>query len=56
MELLPTTSALNEKRPGREDPNAHWLNGLPAQVKSWRYRQKAVKYLIKIREELKSNQ
>jgi len=28
-------------------PNSHWLSRLPANVKSWSYRQKAVTYLLK---------
>ncbi|MGV3585525.1 MAG: hypothetical protein ACO1OF_00870 [Adhaeribacter sp.] len=56
MQSLPTASALSEIRPDNEGPNAHWLSILPAHVKSWRYRQKAVKYLSKVREELKNNQ
>lgn len=28
-------------------PNSHWLSRLPAGVKSWKYRQKAVAYLRK---------
>jgi hypothetical protein len=27
--------------------NNHWLNRLPKETKSWRYRQKAIKYLSK---------
>ena len=26
-------------------PNSHWLSRLPANVKSWRYREKAVAHL-----------
>ncbi|WP_299984848.1 hypothetical protein [uncultured Pontibacter sp.] len=53
MKLLPTTRALSEKRPGHMGPNSHWLSRLPAHVKPWSYRQKAVKYLSKIKDELK---
>lgn len=52
MKLLPTTRALSEKRPGTAGPNCHWLSRLPADVKPWTYRQKAVKYLLKVKEEL----
>ena len=52
MKLLPTTIALSEKRPGSMGPNSHWLSRLPARVKPWSYRQKAVKYLKKVKEEL----
>lgn len=34
---------------GITGPNAHWQNRLPKAVLSWRYRQKAVKYLAKCR-------
>jgi hypothetical protein len=30
--------------------NSHWLSRLPGKVKSWRYRQKAIKVLLKARE------
>lgn len=40
---LPTTDRLSEGRGC--GPNSHWLSRLPASVKSWRYREKAVKYL-----------
>jgi hypothetical protein len=30
--------------------NSHWLSRLPGKVKSWRYRQKAIKVLMKARE------
>ena len=30
--------------------NTHWLSRLPGQVKSWRYRQKAIKVLAKAHE------
>lgn len=30
--------------------NKHWLSRLPGNVKSWRYRQKAIKVLLKARE------
>lgn len=52
--LLPTTIALSERRPGSMGPNSHWLSRLPAHVKPWAYRQKAVKYLSKIRDEIKN--
>ncbi len=50
--LLPTTGALSEKRPGHMGPNTHWLSRLPAHVKPWTYRQKAIKHLTKVRDEL----
>jgi len=52
MKLLPATITLSEKRPGNMGPNSHWLSRLPAKVKPWSYREKAVKYLKKVREEL----
>jgi hypothetical protein len=36
---------------GRSGPGAYWQNKLPKSVLSWRYRQKAVKFLSKAREE-----
>ncbi|KAA5539986.1 hypothetical protein [Adhaeribacter rhizoryzae] len=55
MGSLPITSELCKKRPGNEEANEHWLCTLPSQVKSRRYRQKAVKYLRKVRGELINN-
>lgn len=34
--------------------NNHWLNRLPKETKTWRYRQKAVKYLGKALEEFQN--
>lgn len=36
---------------GQSGPSPYWQNKLPKAVLSWRYRQKAVKYLHKCREE-----
>src|SRR5438445_9106088 len=45
---LPDTTA--ETR-GRSGPGAYWQNQLPKSVLSWRYRQKAVKFLGKARKD-----
>ncbi|WP_221074533.1 hypothetical protein [Agarivorans aestuarii] len=44
LKNLPTTHQLSAGR--IKGPNSHWLSRLPASVKPWRYRQKAVKYLM----------
>lgn len=49
--LLPTSLQLAAKRGTGVGPNSHWLSRLPAKVKPWRYREKAVKYLAKARGE-----
>jgi len=36
---------------GVSGPGAHWQNKLPKETLTWRYRQKAVKYLAKCRAE-----
>lgn len=45
--ILPQT--IGKPVPGSSTPpgwaNSHWLSRLPAKVKSWKYRQKAVVYL-----------
>ena len=41
--LLPRTLDLSHER--RAGPNSHWLSRLPARVKPWRYRERAVRYL-----------
>ena len=34
---------------GRETgPNSHWLSRLPASLKSWRFREGAVRYLAEV--------
>lgn len=43
--LLPRTIDLSARRGTAKGPNSHWLSRLPAKVKSWRYRQKAVAVL-----------
>ena len=48
--LLPTTLSLREAR-GTTLLNRHWLSRLPGRVKSWKYRQKAVKYLSRAKQE-----
>ena len=45
--LLPTSLKLTRKRGSARGPNTHWLSRLPKDVKSWRYREKAVTYLRK---------
>ena len=48
--VLPTTLSLRADR-GTTLLNKHWLSRLPAKVKSWKYRQKAVKHLSHARQE-----
>ena len=50
QKLLPTTPSLREAR-DTTLLNRHWLSRLPGKVKSWKYRQKAVKYLSLARQE-----
>jgi hypothetical protein len=45
--LLPTTIRLAKDRGGELGPKSHWLSKLPAKAKPWRYREKAVKYLLR---------
>jgi hypothetical protein len=45
--LLPSTIELSKSRTENLGPNSHWLSRLPENVKNWKYRQKAVKYLKK---------
>jgi hypothetical protein len=37
------------------NPTEHWLAKLPARVKAWKYREKAVKYLNQVLNERKGN-
>lgn len=43
--LLPRSIDLSRKRGTRKGPNSHWLSRLPADVKSWKFREGAVAYL-----------
>lgn len=45
QKLLPRSIDLSRERGGGHGPNSHWLSRLPANVKPWRYREKAVAYL-----------
>jgi hypothetical protein len=40
--VLPRTIDLSRERGTAKGPNSHWLSRLPANVKSWKYREKAV--------------
>ncbi len=51
--LLPWTIDLSYKHGTGTEPNSHWLSRLPADVKSWKYREKAVEYLKETLEEFK---
>ena len=44
---LPKPIDLCREMGTRSGPNSHWLSRLPAKVKSWKYRQKAVAYLLR---------
>ncbi|MES2569101.1 MAG: hypothetical protein V4710_03485 [Verrucomicrobiota bacterium] len=48
--VLPTTRRLSAQRGANVGPNSHWLSRLPKGTKSWRYRQKAIRYLADARE------
>lgn len=50
---LPSTLRLSASRAGGAGPNSHWLSRLPSDVKPWRYRQKATRYLLEAGEKLK---
>jgi hypothetical protein len=52
--VLPTSRRLSEERGTGYGPNNHWLSRLPKGMKSWRYRQKAVKCLQAARQEFES--
>ena len=45
--VLPRPIELCRDLGTKTGPNSHWLSRLPANVKSWKYRQKAVAYLRK---------
>jgi len=49
---LPSTEREVRARGTIGCPVWNWLDTLPAEVKSWRYREKAVKFLVKRRQEL----
>ena len=49
---LPSTIDLSRQHGEGKGPNGHWLSRLPAKVKAWRYREKAVQYLQRVRPEL----
>ncbi|MCA9727561.1 MAG: hypothetical protein KC729_07750, partial [Candidatus Eisenbacteria bacterium] len=48
QKLLPRPLDLSRGR--GMGPNSHWLSRLPAEVKSWRFRVKAVSYLRRAQE------
>src|SRR6478736_9152955 len=50
QKVLPTTRRLSEEHGRGAGPNSHWLSRLPRGTKSWRYREKAVRYLMQARE------
>ncbi len=45
QKLLPRTIELTRERGIGLRPNSHWLSRLPARIKPWRFREKAVAYL-----------
>ena len=49
---LPTTTRLSVERGTGAGPNGHWLSRLPARAKTWRYREKATKYLAQLLNEI----
>ncbi|MBM0744484.1 hypothetical protein JOY44_23225 [Phormidium sp. CLA17] len=49
--ILPTTRRLSTERGMSAGPNSHWLSRMPKGTKSWRYREKAVRYLTEARED-----
>ncbi|MFA8435445.1 MAG: hypothetical protein ACEPOZ_13075 [Marinifilaceae bacterium] len=46
--LLPTTIALSKQRGEGIDPSTHWLSQMPKEVKSWKFREKATRYLKEV--------
>lgn len=48
--VLPTTRQLSAERGTTAGPNSHWLSRMPKGTKSWRYRERAVRYLLEARE------
>jgi hypothetical protein len=44
---LPDTTRETEER--GTGPGSHWLNKLPRKVRTWKYREKAIRYMTKIR-------
>jgi hypothetical protein len=49
--VLPSTRRLSAERGTRVGPNSHWLSRLPRGTKSWRYREKAIRYLVEARQD-----
>lgn len=45
QKLLPSNLKLSIERGASYGPSNHWLNRIPKKTTSWRYRQKAIKYL-----------
>lgn len=43
--LLPSNLKLSVERGANYGPSNHWLNRIPKETTSWRYREKAIKYL-----------
>ena len=50
QKVLPTAIRLSREHGTGSGPNSHWLARLPAKVKPWKYREKAVRYLREARE------
>jgi hypothetical protein len=50
--VLPTSLQLSRRRGAPVGPNSHWLSRLPATIKSPRQRQKVVRLLRAVREEV----
>jgi hypothetical protein len=50
QKALPTSLRLSAERGTGYGPNNHWLSRLPKGVTAWRYRQKAIRYLLMARE------
>jgi hypothetical protein len=47
LKAMPTPLQLSRRRGENLGPNKHWLSRLPASATSYRYRQKAVKFMEK---------
>ena len=47
---LPSTIRLTKAGPGGKGPNGHWLSRLPANVKPWSYRERAIRRISAARE------
>lgn len=45
QKVMPTSKQLSAKRGPKLGPNRHWLSRLPAKTKSYKYREKLVRFI-----------